>query len=167
MIARKVLQAERNLAEHLVADIVPVGVVDRFEVIEIEKDHSDWLLDTGEGGQIFLQCVVEIASVMKPRQRIRDCSLLKGFRTNGQRCRHVAQPTAFGHADLDRRVDKEHAAGDAEPGEHHGHVIVFYCCDGFGMNRVKLGCGRPRQKRRDPRESEQEQQDKEKYLGLV
>ena len=83
------LDAPKHLTELLedpVARSVTVGVVDRFEVVEIRHNQRQFAAESLRGHQLLLHLVEERPLIEATRQAVRRRQLLE--QTNGSRVRH-------------------------------------------------------------------------------
>ena len=66
------LQPRAQDREHLVADAVPVLVVDLLELVEVDEDHRGTRLVLGADRDRVLELLVEEGAVGEPRERIEE-----------------------------------------------------------------------------------------------
>ena len=80
-----------DLLEEVVADAVPVDVVDLLEVVEVEHHDGDGLVRGRRAQQLLAQAVVEGAVVVEARERV-GLGLVLEARADVARCRSRGRP---------------------------------------------------------------------------
>ncbi len=149
MVPGERLQAFRDGAQHLVADVVAVGVVDLLEMVEVEDHQPDRLVDPAELLEIFLQRIVEIAPVLHPGETVGQRGLFQRLRSGAERNSHGAQLALLPRVPPDHRVDEEdgeeHGDGEEQSGRQEQLADVADLRDALRL-RERLGSGHEQRK---------------------
>ena len=138
-VADRLADAQREFAQHVVAGVVAVAVVDRLEVVDVEHQHRDRLAARGRLLDQRRQMRFHVAAVEQAGERVGDRHLDRHLHV-------VAQPLGVAllldlraharqHLVLVDRADQVVVDADLEPA-HQPRIVVGF---GDGEDRHVAG----------------------------
>jgi hypothetical protein len=166
VISGKDVEAFGNPAQDFVTDIMPVGVIHRLEVIEIENHHTDRLVDGPECFEVFAQRFIEIAPVEHTGHGIGDRCVFEGLRADREGFGHFPQLALLAQAPRHEWKHQCYSADNREPGKnsaHKGKSCRRFCA----ANNNAAGGSRKSCPRGCAAEPDQTDQQDEEQLCLV